>query len=129
MRNILTGFFFLLCAPAWGQTGATPGYVGSEACVECHQDAAELWRGSHHAQAWMEATPDTVLGDFDGAEFRLGDMVARFERDGADYMVEVTELDGTTTRYKVHSLGGVAPLQQLLIETEPGNVQSFDVPI
>ncbi|MCV6584866.1 MAG: multiheme c-type cytochrome [Marinibacterium sp.] len=104
------------------------GYVGSDACTDCHQDAAADWQGSHHALAWTPATPDRIRADFDGTRFDLDDMSARFriDPDGTPH-VSVTERDGVTTDYPVHSVVGVEPLQQYLLETEPGRLQSFDV--
>ena len=55
-------------------------------------------------------------------------MTARFRIDAdGQYHVSVTEKDGTTSNYPVHSVAGVEPLQQYLLETEPGRLQSFDV--
>lgn len=111
------------------QEGAAQNrYLGSQACVDCHEAATEAWRGSHHALAWTEATPDNVVADFDGTSFTHDGMTARFRRtpDG-QYRVNVTEKDGVTTDYPVHSVAGIEPLQQYLIETEPGRLQSFDV--
>ena len=105
-----------------------PAYVGTESCTDCHDEAAALWRGSHHALAWTPATPENVKADFDGTEFSHDGMVARFRIDAdGSYHVNVTETDGTTTDYRVHSVAGITPLQQYLIETEPGRIQSFDV--
>jgi len=105
-----------------------PDYVGSPACTSCHESAASAWRGSHHALAWTWPSAETVVADFDGAEFVHDGMTARFriEPDGG-YQVTVTEKDGVTTDYRVHSVAGIEPLQQYLIETEPGRLQSFDV--
>ena len=107
---------------------APPAYVGSESCTACHRAEAKAWKGSHHGLAWTAPTPENVRADFDGTEFSQGDMTARFriEPDGS-YHVTVTETDGVTTDYRVHSVAGVYPLQQYLIETEPGRLQSFDV--
>ncbi len=124
MRYILSTLFFMLAVlPGHGQD-----YLGSQSCVACHADATAAWRDSHHARAWTEATPENIAADFDGTEFRLGDMAARFSlgEDGKPH-VSVTELDGVTTDYPVHSVIGVEPLQQYVLETEPGRLQSFDV--
>lgn len=104
-----------------------PAHVGSEACIACHEDAADAWAGSHHALAWTWPSPETVQADFDGTVFELNGMTARFRIEGGDYFVAVTETDGVTTEYRVHSVAGIAPLQQYLLETEPGRLQSFDV--
>lgn len=109
------------------QVQAAPDYVGSDRCTACHEQETADWRGSHHDLAWTEATPDHVLGDFDNVTFEHGGMSARFYRDGSGYRVEVTETDGVTTDYPIHSVAGIHPLQQYLIETAPGRLQSFDV--
>ena len=116
----------LWAAPATAQD--VPAYMGSQTCVACHQDTAIAWSGSHHALAWTLPSPDTVVADFDGTRFSHDGMTARFriEADGS-YHVEVTETDGVTTDYPVHSVAGIEPLQQYLLETEPGRLQSFDV--
>lgn len=118
--------FLILATPVWSQAG--DGYVGSERCIACHRDQADLWAGSHHALAWTLPGPDTVVADFNGTEFSHGGMAARFRiADDGSYRIEVTESDGATTGYRVHSVAGIEPLQQYLIETEPGRLQSFDI--
>lgn len=107
---------------------AQASYLGSQACVDCHAEATEAWRGSHHARAWTEATSDNIVADFDGTRFSIDGMTARFRRTpNGQYRINVTEKDGRSTDYPVHSVVGVEPLQQYLIETEPGKLQSFDV--
>ena len=104
-----------------------PSYVGSQTCIECHQDIATAWQGSHHALAWTEPGEDTVLGDFDDAEHAHGGAVTRFSVKDGDYWITATETDGATRDYKVRSVAGIAPLQQYLLETEEGRLQAFDV--
>ncbi|MEM1429143.1 MAG: multiheme c-type cytochrome [Pseudomonadota bacterium] len=124
--------FGLVLATAFALLGAGPlaaqDYVGTAACAACHADAVADWQGSHHALAWTEATPGTIVADFDGTVFTHDGMTARFRisPDGT-YHVAVTEKDGVTTDYQVHSVAGIEPLQQYLLETEPGRLQSFDV--
>lgn len=104
-----------------------PSYVGSDQCSDCHQAEAEAWASSHHALAWTEVNESSVLADFDGTGFDHDGMSVRFRTQDGTYLAEVTEKDGVTTEYKVHSVVGVEPLQQYLFETEPGRLQSFDV--
>ncbi len=109
-----------------------PAYVGSQACAGCHQDAYEAWQGSHHAKAWQLPAPELLGnglldGAFEGEVFVHDGMRAEFRRDGDDLTVAVTEKDGVFTEYTVHSVAGIAPLQQLLLETSRGRIQSFDV--
>lgn len=54
-----------ICLPE----GIEPRYVGREACVSCHEQEDELWRGSDHDLAMDRANEKTVLGDFDDAHF------------------------------------------------------------
>lgn len=44
-------------------------YAGSQSCRECHLREWELWQLSDHAHAMAEATPQTVLGDFNDRTF------------------------------------------------------------
>lgn len=109
-----------------------PQYVGSQACAECHQDAYENWEGSHHAKAWQLPEPEVLdngvlEGAFEGEVFEHDGMRAEFSREGDDLKVAVTEKDGSHADYIVHSVAGIAPLQQLLLETSRGRIQSFDV--
>ncbi|MCT8161387.1 multiheme c-type cytochrome [Pseudoruegeria sp. SHC-113] len=131
LRRVASALFFCLAAlPAFAQSdapGSVPAYVGSAACADCHEGETTAWQGSHHAKAWLPPTPGNVLGDFDNATFTLDGLTTRFFREDGAYMVEVQEPDGSQRIYPIHSTAGIAPLQQYLIETEPGRLQSFDV--
>ncbi len=117
----------VLAAPP-AAPGQSAAYVGSEACVGCHDKAGADWAGSHHALAWTAPTAGNIVADFDGTMFSHDGMTARFQigEDGS-HRVSVTEKDGETTHYTVHSVAGVEPLQQYLLETGAGRLQSFDV--
>ena len=93
----------------------------------CHADEAAAWQGSHHALAWTLPDETTVLGDFDDATFEHQGVVTRFSRDGAAFVVETDAADGTIQRFEVVGVAGIAPLQQYLLETEPGREQSLDI--
>ncbi|WP_254436097.1 multiheme c-type cytochrome [Ruegeria arenilitoris] len=105
----------------------TPEYVGSDQCIECHTAEAEVWATSHHALAWTEVEAGHVVADFDGTRFDHGGMSVEFSVTSDGPRANVTEKDGVTTEYGVHSVVGIEPLQQYLFETEPGRLQSFDV--
>ncbi len=70
------------------QMAAAPSFVGSQACAQCHQTEAKLWRASQHAHAMDHATDKTVLGDFSDAGFDYNGVHSRFFRDGDKFMVE-----------------------------------------
>lgn len=103
------------------------GYVGTQICAACHTSQVEAWQGSHHALAWTMPSTETVVADFDGTSFRHQGVVTEFSRDGEAFVIDVTEVDGTKNTHTVHSVAGIEPLQQYLIETAPGRLQSFDV--
>lgn len=107
---------------------AQPDFVGSEACIACHKDQAEAWRGSHHDLAWTEPSADTILGDFANTEFTHQGVTSKFSKDGDSFIIETEGPDGEMTKFPVKAVLGVAPLQQYAVETEPGRLQSFDIP-
>jgi tetratricopeptide (TPR) repeat protein len=110
-------------------SGAPPAqrYVGSQECIDCHADAAKAWEKSHHALAWTKPDPATVLGEFDGARFEHSDMLARFDTKNAKPVIETEGRDGRRQNFEVKGVAGIEPLQQYLLETEPGRLQAFDV--
>ena len=87
----------------------------------------EEWTGSHHDLAMQPAVPDTVLGDFDDAEFvHYGVETTFFRRDG-EYLVRTDGPDGESTEYRVAYTFGVEPLQQYLIEYAGGRLQALSI--
>jgi tetratricopeptide (TPR) repeat protein len=102
-------------------------YVGEAVCAECHTAQSTLWRSSDHKGAMEHAWKDTVLGDFDDASFAIGDTKTRFERDGDKFLIVTDDVESDTRRFPVLYTFGVSPLQQYLVETEPGRLQPFPV--
>ncbi len=102
-------------------------YVGGAACVECHAEQAEAWRRSHHARSMASATPDSVLGDFDGAEFTYNGVTSVFSRRGDDFFVRTEGPDGALTEFPIAYTFGVEPLQQLLIRLKQGRLQALSI--
>ena len=129
--------FFVLVA--WGTLGCSgadesPGaeasqatYVGAAACASCHQAETAAWAGSHHDLAMQEATPSTVLGDFDDTTFALFGVTSTFTRRGDTFVIRTEGPDGAQTDYDVKYVFGVDPLQQYLIELDRGRYQAFTV--
>jgi hypothetical protein len=46
-------------------------FVGSDACRRCHAEQHATWYRTFHRTMTQEASTESVLGDFDGATFRL----------------------------------------------------------
>jgi len=110
--------------PAVTSSDAAATYVGSAACAGCHEEADAKWRGSHHDLAMQEATLETVLGDFDAEVQHHGETV-RFSRKDDAFFVEALDAEGKRRRFPVLYTFGVEPLQQYLLEVEPGRLQAF----
>ncbi|MCA9231907.1 MAG: HEAT repeat domain-containing protein [Planctomycetales bacterium] len=98
-------------------------YVGRETCATCHVDQMRSWHGSDHDRAMELATEESVLGNFDNAEFtRLGVTTRFFRREGK-YFVNTEGPDGQLHDYEVKYTFGIRPLQQYMVEFPDGRVQ------
>ncbi len=113
-------------APA-GASAINPEFVGRAVCIECHEDQDALWRGSHHDQAMMEATPDHVRGDFADASFDYHGVRTTFFRRGEEFFARTDGPDGALHDYKIAYTFGIHPLQQYLIEFPGGRFQALNV--
>lgn len=102
-----------------------PQYAGTPKCASCHESEHEAWQGSHHDLAMQKATPETVLGDFDDVTVKYYREKMRFVREGDAFFIEALGADGKRGRFPVVYTFGVEPLQQYLVEIEPGRLQSF----
>jgi hypothetical protein len=105
----------------------TAHYVGRASCVSCHQAEAAAFAGSHHDRAMDVATDETVLGDFNDAEFTHFDERTRFFRDGKKFMVNAEGPDGQYRDYEVKYTFGIHPLQQYMVEFPDGRIQVLRV--
>ena len=106
---------------------AQAGYVGGEQCSACHMAEAELWRGSHHDLAMAAASPESVSGDFNGAQFTYNGVTSEFfVRDGV-YRVRTDGPDGALNEYEITHAFGVEPLQQYLAEFPDGRFQVLNI--
>lgn len=106
-------------------TPAIADFVGGAACVECHADQAEAWRGSHHDLAMQQPNATTVLGDFDDATFTHEGVTSTFFRDGDGFRVRTDGPDGTAAEFEVVYVFGVTPLQQYLVALPGGRLQAL----
>jgi hypothetical protein len=83
------------------------------------------WQGSHHDAAMQEATPETVLGAFDGRRLdHFGQVSTFLERDGR-YWVNTAGPGGEYADFEVAYTFGVAPLQQYLVRFPDGRLQAL----
>lgn len=113
-------------ANAQGKTDH-PKYVTSEKCVDCHQDQKTLWDMSDHSWAWLPATKENVLGDFENAVFEYHDVKTRFFTEMDKFWIETENETGNPQKYEIIYTVGVKPLQQYLIEQDGGRLQVLDI--
>ena len=102
-------------------------YLGSQRCVSCHVDAGKAWQTSQHALAMQPATPQTMLGTFDGRRLRHGASSTRYFRQDAKFMVASEGVDGKSGEYEITHAFGLFPLQQYLVSLPDGRKQSLGV--
>lgn len=103
----------------------TKTFVGSEVCASCHTSEYQAWASSHHAQAMMLPSDESVVGDFSGVSFENKGVVSTFTKSGSDFFITID--DGSKKSFKVAYTFGVYPLQQYLIKIEGGRYQAYDV--
>jgi Tfp pilus assembly protein PilF len=108
-----------------GQVAEPARFVGVDQCAGCHPDQAALWRGSHHDLAIQEAGPQTLLGDFDGAQLEHFGVTTRFSRRDRAFLVTTRGIDGAPVELEVAYAFGVHPLQQLLVRLPGGRLQAL----
>jgi predicted CXXCH cytochrome family protein len=99
--------------------------VDEATCVSCHAAEHKAWTGSHHDRAMQQATPETVLGDFDNATFKHHSVTTRFSKRGGKFVILTDGPDGKPAEFEVKYVFGVEPLQQYLLELPGGRLQGF----
>ena len=102
-------------------------YVGAKACAECHAREYNAWKGSQHALAMEKANGETVLGDFNDADFKYGDVTSHFFKRDGKFMVRTDGPDGKLADYEVKYTFGWTPLQQYLIAFPGGRLQALGI--
>lgn len=126
---LLLAFALVLPAAlaAGPQAGPRPDHVADGECLACHQAQARAWADSKHRHAMQPATPETVLGDFDGVRFEGGGAQARFLRRGDAFAVATADAGGRTREFPVSHVFGIRPLQQVLLPLAGGRLQAFTI--
>jgi len=100
-------------------------YVGRQVCGQCHAQAAERWRGSHHDLAMQPATDASVAGDFTNKRFNYAGVTSSFFRRDGKFVVRTDGPDGKLADYDIKYTFGATPLQQYLVEFPDGRLQSL----
>ena len=102
---------------------ASPSFVGSSKCIDCHQTEYKAWQGSHHERAMDHASPSSVRGNFNNASIQFEDKTNRFFKKGNEFWVSIAGPDKQLTEYQIKYTFGFEPLQQYMVEFPDGRVQ------
>lgn len=102
-------------------------FVGTQQCVDCHQQEYRLWLGSHHDLAMGLPTNESVVGDFSDTTHTYGEVTSTFYREGETYWVRTDNADGELEAFPIAYTFGVEPLQQYLIGFPGGRLQALNV--
>jgi tetratricopeptide (TPR) repeat protein len=100
-----------------------PDFVGAQVCGQCHAAELKAWTGSHHQRSMLEATAESMLGDFADARFERGGVEVRFFKRDGRFFVRADGPDGKPGDYEIAYTFGVTPLQQYLVAFPGGRLQ------
>lgn len=106
---------------------AAADFVGRESCIECHTAEYELWLGSDHDNAMDVARAETVLGNFDDAEFTHAGITSRFYRKDDGFFVFTEGPGGDMAEFEITHTFGIEPLQQYLVPFPGGRLQALPI--
>lgn len=101
------------------------GYVGSEACRECHPQAFEQWKQSDHFKAMQIATDSTVLGNFNNVTYTADGVTSRFFKKENQFFIHTEDENGAYRDFQVYYTFGYYPLQQYITQAQGGRWQVF----
>jgi Tfp pilus assembly protein PilF len=110
-----------------GDTALRAIFVGSIKCRDCHKTEYDRWQGSHHDHAMEAAGDETVLGDFNDAEFTIHGVTSRFYRKDGGFFVYTNGPGGEMGEFEITHTFGWYPLQQYLVPFPGGRLQCLPV--
>ncbi len=125
--NLLISLLICFLDSGVARGDAMNSFAGSDSCIDCHTEEYAAWQKSHHAWAWRPATENSVLADFNQTAFTHQGITTRFFRQDGGFWIETDGLNDTRLTYEVKYTVGVTPLQQYLIETDGGRLQTLDI--
>ena len=105
-------------------------YVGSESCVECHEDKHQDWHAHPHRLMNAMATPENVVGDFSGnASINYLGGTGRFYRHEGKPRMELKR-DSITRVFEIERTIGSRFFQyyigQLVEGSDPRNIPAWN---
>ena len=96
--------------------------ISNQQCISCHEKSQHDWNKSDHAKSMAIADKQSVLADFSNVDVEHYGQKAHFFIKDNRYQVSISYDDKSDT-YPIKYTFGHFPLQQYLVETEPGKLQ------
>jgi predicted CXXCH cytochrome family protein len=131
LRNIWLGIAILItCAAeviAPSARANEAGFIGSAACAQCHAAETKAWESSDHHWALKVPDQQSMLGDFNDASFTHNGITSRFFTRDGKYFIETEGEAGKPETFEIRYAVGHRPLQQYLVETRQGRLQTLDI--
>jgi predicted CXXCH cytochrome family protein len=125
---VLSVLLLLTCRVSYaGGLKPEAGFIDRKLCIECHEEQYKMWKGSHHDLAMDVATEETVIGDFNNAEFTQHGVTSTFYKKDGKFFVRTDGRDGKLHDYEITYVFGVDPLQQYMIKFPDGRIQMPDI--
>src|SRR2546421_1371506 len=99
-------------------------YAGSRSCQECHQQAFDAWKSSHHALAERPLRPALDQSAFDPPRiFKHGSQTSEVHSINGGFHIVTTGENEARKTFSVDRVLGVEPLKQFLIAGSGGKLQ------
>ncbi|MBI5773208.1 MAG: ammonia-forming cytochrome c nitrite reductase subunit c552 [Verrucomicrobia bacterium] len=103
-------------------------YAGSATCKDCHPQAYEAWRKSHHGLAERAVDPQLDQAAFDPPHtIKHGTQTSEARRDGDQFHITTAGLGGHQMNFTPDRVIGESPLRQFLIPTSGGRWQTMEL--
>jgi len=98
------------------------GFVSSQNCRSCHQRQYETWQASYHRTMTQVATPETVIGEFDGRFLERDGHTFGVRREGDTFMVTLLDDVGRVVNRPVVMTTGFHHMQVYWFSTGNGRM-------
>src|SRR5262249_33635715 len=103
------------------------GYIGSEACSDCHPQKHKRWAEDWHPRALSKSEPQFVVGDFKNSHFRGDSSEAWMTIDKNGYSMRTLDEKGTLRDFPVKWVIGGKRMQDTVTVLPNGRWQILPV--
>jgi predicted CXXCH cytochrome family protein len=113
--------------PSVEAAGQPVKFVGAGSCIDCHQQEYTDWQLSDHQKAMQPANSASVLGDFNDVTVKFHGIETSLFRQGNNFKVVTTGLNGDLQQFEIKYAFGHYPLQQYLVDIGEGHLQALNI--